>query len=79
MNKILFWTCDDECKYDCMWRTTNSFLDREWAVPQFYGKVCISYQLINFKDNFLLMFFFQVAISKISWISRAGFGRFFNF
>lgn len=37
-NEILLWTCQDECIYHCMWRTTNAFVSREWAVPQFYGK-----------------------------------------
>lgn len=57
MNKLLFWTCEDECKYDCMWKTTNSFLDRKWAVPQFYGKVnTISYQICN-GTNYLIFAF----------------------
>lgn len=24
--------------YNCMWRTTNAFITRNWPVPQFYGK-----------------------------------------
>lgn len=37
-NEVLLWTCHDECIYHCMWRTTNTFVSRDWPVPQFYGK-----------------------------------------
>lgn len=36
--KILLWSCDDECKYYCMWRTTQIFIDKGLDVPQFFGK-----------------------------------------
>ena len=38
INYLLLWSCLDECNYQCMWRTTNGFLERKWNVPQFYGK-----------------------------------------
>ncbi|XP_065074477.1 post-GPI attachment to proteins factor 3 [Ochlerotatus camptorhynchus] len=38
INKLLLWTCYDECGYDCMWKTTSAFLKRNWTTPQFYGK-----------------------------------------
>lgn len=38
VHTILLWSCQDECIYHCMWRTTNSFISRQWKVPQFYGK-----------------------------------------
>jgi post-GPI attachment to proteins factor 3 len=34
----LQWNCLDDCKYQCMWRTTSAYLSRNWDVPQFYGK-----------------------------------------
>lgn len=37
-NGLFLWSCKDECGYNCMWRTTNAFLSRDWSVPQFYGK-----------------------------------------
>ncbi|KAG0710745.1 Post-GPI attachment to proteins factor 3 [Chionoecetes opilio] len=40
--KMLQWTCDDECQYYCMWRTTQIFLGKGLDVPQFFGKVCIN-------------------------------------
>lgn len=37
-DKYFGWTCFDECQYKCMWKTVNAFLDRNWKIPQFYGK-----------------------------------------
>jgi hypothetical protein len=37
--QLLQWTCLDDCKYQCMWLTTNAYIGRQWNVPQFYGKV----------------------------------------
>uniref|UniRef100_A0A6B2EHI8 Post-GPI attachment to proteins factor 3 n=1 Tax=Phlebotomus kandelakii TaxID=1109342 RepID=A0A6B2EHI8_9DIPT len=36
--RLLAWSCYDECTYDCMWKTTRAFLERNWEVPQFHGK-----------------------------------------
>jgi len=36
--KITQWSCDDECRYDCMWQTVIAFHKRKWRVPQFHGK-----------------------------------------
>lgn len=38
--KYLGWSCDDECKYQCMWRTVDYFveIEKRQTVPQFYGK-----------------------------------------
>jgi post-GPI attachment to proteins factor 3 len=36
--KLLGWECVDECKYECMWATTNWFMKHRQRVPQFYGK-----------------------------------------
>ncbi|XP_018575419.1 post-GPI attachment to proteins factor 3 [Anoplophora glabripennis] len=35
---ITWWSCIDECKYDCMWKTVEGFHERNWQTPQFYGK-----------------------------------------
>lgn len=40
-DKLVRWTCKDECSYECMWRATDAFLDRGWKMPQFFGKVRI--------------------------------------
>jgi len=37
-DKLLGWSCHDECQYDCMWRTVEAFKARKWDTPQFYGK-----------------------------------------
>lgn len=43
--KVLQWSCDDECKYNCMWHTTQIFMRQGLDVPQFFGKVRILYNL----------------------------------
>lgn len=37
--KLLKWSCEDECRYDCMWKTVDAYEKRKWRVPQFFGKV----------------------------------------
>jgi hypothetical protein len=37
--KITKWSCQDECRYDCMWKTVEAFSNRNWDIPQFHGKV----------------------------------------
>lgn len=32
------WSCRDDCRYNCMWDTVNSFKERSWDIPQFHGK-----------------------------------------
>ncbi|XP_068897024.1 post-GPI attachment to proteins factor 3 [Tenebrio molitor] len=34
----LQWSCEDECRYECMWSTVAAFHHRNWRTPQFYGK-----------------------------------------
>ncbi|XP_063701112.1 post-GPI attachment to proteins factor 3 [Culicoides brevitarsis] len=29
---------DCDCKYECMWRTVDKFVERGWKIPQFHGK-----------------------------------------
>lgn len=36
--KLLLWTCDDECKYYCMWRSAKIIMNRGEPVPQYFGK-----------------------------------------
>lgn len=38
INKIFFWSCDEDCQYDCMWSTVQDFEERNQKTPQFYGK-----------------------------------------
>lgn len=33
------WTCQDDCKYECMWVTVGLYLKEGHKVPQFHGKV----------------------------------------
>lgn len=39
VDKLVRWTCRDECSYECMWQAKDAFLDRGWRTPQFFGKV----------------------------------------
>lgn len=32
------WSCKDECRYQCMWKTVDAFKKDHIGVPQFYGK-----------------------------------------
>lgn len=38
-NKVLLWSCDDECRYNCMWKTVQGFDERGFSIPKFHGKV----------------------------------------
>ncbi|NXF89910.1 PGAP3 factor, partial [Eubucco bourcierii] len=33
------WSCRDDCKYECMWRTVRLYLQGGHRVPQFHGPV----------------------------------------
>lgn len=39
LDRMLQWSCADECQYGCMWRTVEVFRARKMPVPQFFGKV----------------------------------------
>ncbi|CAH0747917.1 unnamed protein product [Diatraea saccharalis] len=34
----LLWNCRDECRYNCMWRTVQTFQERGYVIPKFHGK-----------------------------------------
>lgn len=35
---VLQWSCKDECRYQCMWKTVDAFHKDGLSVPQFHGK-----------------------------------------
>ncbi|XP_047988638.1 post-GPI attachment to proteins factor 3 [Leguminivora glycinivorella] len=35
---LMQWGCQDECRYHCMWRTVDAFLERGYDYPKFHGK-----------------------------------------
>ncbi|XP_053373559.1 post-GPI attachment to proteins factor 3-like [Mercenaria mercenaria] len=37
-HQLLKWSCEDECKYMCMWITVDAFQKDGLKVPQFHGK-----------------------------------------
>lgn len=45
---LTLWNCEDDCKYDCMWKTIEVFHQRNWRTPQFYGKVENSHSQFSF-------------------------------
>lgn len=61
------WTCDDECEYECMWKTVDAFHERNWRTPQFYGKwpfirflgiqepASTAFSILNFFVNFKMI------------------------
>lgn len=36
--KLTIWSCEDECKHVCMWKTVEDLQESSAPVPQFYGK-----------------------------------------
>ncbi|CAF0739572.1 unnamed protein product [Didymodactylos carnosus] len=36
--QLTFWSCPDECAYQCMWKTVNHMQKNEKRVAQFHGK-----------------------------------------
>ncbi|CAO1303095.1 unnamed protein product [Diamesa hyperborea] len=38
LENLVQWNCRDECKYECMHKTTDAFEARNWNIPQFHGK-----------------------------------------
>ncbi|KAI4494090.1 hypothetical protein M0802_009244 [Mischocyttarus mexicanus] len=39
---LLSWSCIEDCKYMCMWRTVEYFESHGLRVPQFNGKICLN-------------------------------------
>ena len=49
--RLLLWSCQDDCSYQCMWVAIDAFARDRIPVPQFYGKV-------SFLISFILSLFF---------------------
>lgn len=77
-DKLFGWTCGEECRDECMWRTVKAFQERKWGVPQFYGKwpfvrifglqepASVIFSIMNFLAHFHQMRKFQSAVRKDS-------------
>ncbi|CAK1552688.1 unnamed protein product [Leptosia nina] len=37
-SKLLLWSCEDDCRYNCMWKTVQGFEERGFSIPKFHGK-----------------------------------------
>nr|CAH7752827.1 unnamed protein product [Callosobruchus chinensis] len=79
----LKWSCEDECKYECMWKTVKAFKDRNWKTPQFYGKwpfvrvmgiqepASVAFSLLNAYCHFRMLKKFRNAVrpdSPLTWL-----------
>ncbi|KAJ8314078.1 hypothetical protein KUTeg_008639 [Tegillarca granosa] len=55
--KLLKWSCTDECKYGCMWITVDAFQKDHLSVPQFYGKepASVLFSLLNGLSHLLIL------------------------
>ncbi|KAG5896514.1 hypothetical protein JTB14_020487 [Gonioctena quinquepunctata] len=80
------WTCDDDCKYDCMWKTVEAFHDRKWRTPQFHGKwpfvrilgmqepASVLFSLLNGCIHIKMLHKFRVEVrpdSPLTWLWHA--------
>ena len=61
---LLQWSCKDECRYQCMWKTVDAFKKDNIGVPQFYGKVC--HYLMSINMGWLGVMVFNATLSNIS-------------
>ncbi|XP_012262614.1 post-GPI attachment to proteins factor 3 [Athalia rosae] len=64
--KLLSWTCDDDCRYNCMWKTVEYFTSHGSRVPQFHGKwpfvrmlglqepASVFFSVLNFLAHFMM-------------------------
>lgn len=55
----LFWSCQDDCAYDCMWHTVSVFQKQGWGVPQFFGRVIFKHYNLTPRTNVNNPFLFQ--------------------
>lgn len=53
---FLQWECWDECDYFCMWHAVKVFQYHGEAIPQFHGKVSLSYIIFY---NFMFVYIQQ--------------------
>ncbi len=79
LDSVIGWTCQDECRYTCMWPTVEAFRGRNWNVPQFHGKVSISLPVILFLRNLCQhTIFVSVALCSSPLYARSGLCLIFN-
>ena len=56
-NRLLGWTCFEECQHDCMWSTVDAFVNDGMPIPQFHGKVrlCCKKKYYSMKKDMLFI------------------------
>ncbi|XP_046470456.1 post-GPI attachment to proteins factor 3 isoform X1 [Neodiprion pinetum] len=72
--RLLLWTCDDNCRYICMWKTVDYFASQGWNIPQFYGKwpfarmlglqepASVIFSILNFQVHYTMYKKFKQAL-----------------
>ncbi|XP_034941578.1 post-GPI attachment to proteins factor 3 [Chelonus insularis] len=63
---FLSWSCEENCRYECMWETVDHFINHGLHVPQFHGKwpfirmfglqepASMIFSLMNFYAHFVM-------------------------
>lgn len=84
--KLTKWSCQDECRYDCMWKTVEAFSNRNWDIPQFHGKwpftrilgiqepASVVFSIFNFIAHYVMIKQFRREVRKNSpmfWLWHA--------
>ena len=76
--KLLAWSCSDECKYNCMWDAVALFQKHEHQVPQFYGKwpfvrilglqepASVIFSILNLIPHILMQIKFRKSVTKLA-------------
>ncbi|CAF3334963.1 unnamed protein product [Rotaria sp. Silwood2] len=44
---IFQWSCQDECSYECMWKTVNDMEKNDQDIEQFHGNNVLQYKMIE--------------------------------
>jgi len=74
-DKVIGWTCEQDCSYDCMWRTVKVY-EQHGRVPQFHGKwpfrrvlglqepASVVASLLNLATNVYMVIWFTKRVSR---------------
>ncbi|XP_006750531.1 post-GPI attachment to proteins factor 3 [Leptonychotes weddellii] len=63
------WTCQDDCKYECMWVTVALYLKEGHKVPQFHGKWPFS-RFLFFQEPASAMASFLNGVASLMMLCR---------
>ncbi|XP_060556625.1 post-GPI attachment to proteins factor 3-like [Ruditapes philippinarum] len=78
-HSLLRWSCEDECKYMCMWITVDAFQKDGLKIPQFHGKwpfvrlygvqepASMIFSVFNICYSCMFFIFIQTAMNAWTW------------